>query len=88
MDPTMKQIEIIPGLELDQVLKQLTNGDIVLTRGGHAVALLSEFDDDEMYWRSREQDPEFIASLKKGREEVAQGETSSLEDVKKQLGIE
>lgn len=84
----MKQIELTPGLELDKVLQQIKDEDIVLTRQGHAVALLSDFDDDELYWYAREQDPEFQASLKKAREQTAQGQYVALEDLKKQLGIE
>jgi hypothetical protein len=60
----MKQIELIPGMDFDQVLQQVKDEDVVLTRNGHAIALLSDFDDDELYWHQREQDPEFIASLK------------------------
>ena len=84
----MKQVEITPGLDLDNVLRQIREGNVVLTRQGHAVALLSEFDDDDLYWYAREHDPSFVASLKKAREQAAKGDTISLEELKKQLGIE
>lgn len=84
----MKQIEVTPGLELDKVLQQTKDEDIVLTRKGHAVALLTGFDDDDLYWYAREQDPEFQASLKMAREQAAQGQAVPLQDLKKQLGIE
>ena len=84
----MKQIEVTPGLEWDKVLQQIKDEDIVLTRQGRAVALLSDFDDDDLYWYGREQDPAFQASLQKAREQAAQGQTVALEDLKKQLGIE
>jgi hypothetical protein len=44
--------------------------------------------DDELFWAERERDPAFIASLKKAREQVAQGKTISHEELKKRLGIE
>ena len=84
----MKQIEVTPGLALHKVLQQIKDEDIVLTCQGHAVALLSEFDDDDLYWYAREQDPEFQASLKVAREQVAQGQALALQDLKNQLGIE
>jgi len=83
----MKQVEITAGMDLEQILQQLKQEEVVLMRHGHAVALVSEFDDDELYWHSREQDPQFQASLKKAREQAAQGKTISLEDLKKKLGL-
>jgi PHD/YefM family antitoxin component YafN of YafNO toxin-antitoxin module len=83
----MKQIELTPGLDLNQVVQEIKTEDIVLMRQGHAIALLSEFDDDDLYWYARERDPEFIASLKRGREQAAKGQTISLEDLKKKLEI-
>src|SRR2546428_7423049 len=65
--PTMKLIELTPDLALEQVIQQAKHEDIVLTRQGHAVALVSEIDDDELYWRTRERDGEFLASLARAR---------------------
>lgn len=84
----MKQIELTPDLPLDRVIQEAQDEDVVLTRQGHAVALLGGFDDDDLYWYAREQDPEFQASLKNAREQAAQGQTVALQDLKKQLGIE
>jgi len=83
----MKQVELTPDLKLETVVQQMNGEDIVLTRQGHAVALLSDFDDDELYWAGRERDPAFVESLRKAREEIARGKTVSHEDLKKQLGI-
>ena len=84
----MKQVELTPDLKLETLVQQIGGEDIVLMRQGHAVALLSDFDDDELYWTERERDPAFIASLKKAREQVAQGKTISHEELKNRLGIE
>jgi len=86
----MKRIEVTPALSLEALLQLLKDedDDVVLTRAGQAVALLSDFDDDEEYWQARENDPEFIASIARARESIAQGKGIPLEDVKKELGIE
>jgi PHD/YefM family antitoxin component YafN of YafNO toxin-antitoxin module len=83
----MKQIELTADLALEQVIQQAQQQDIVLTRQGHAVALISEIDDEDLYWRVREYDPEFLASLVRARAQVAQGQVVSHEDLKRQLGI-
>jgi hypothetical protein len=84
----MKEVELTPDLNLETLVKELNGEEVVLLRDGHAVALLSELDDDERYWHQRERDPAFIASIAKAREQVARGQTVTLEDVKKRLGIE
>ena len=84
----MKQIEVAPSLKWEEVLQQIKSEDIVLTCDGHAVALLREFDDDDLYWYAREHDPKFLASIARAREQVAQGKTISHEELKRELGIE
>jgi len=84
----MTQVEITPGLDVEKIIKQAQAGDVVLMRAGHAVALLSDFDDEDLYWYGRERDPQFLASLAKAREQVANGQTVSHEELKKQLGID
>lgn len=83
----MKQVELTPDLPLDRLLQQAQDEDIVIMRQGHAVALLSEFDDDELYWYARERDPGFVSSIAKARTDVAAGRTTSHEDLKRQLGL-
>jgi PHD/YefM family antitoxin component YafN of YafNO toxin-antitoxin module len=82
----MKQVEVTP--ELEKILAQARQEDVVFTRQGHAVALLSEFDDEELYWYARERDPEFLASLAKARTQVQQAQTIQHNELKRQLGIE
>ena len=84
----MKQVEVTPELQWDKVLEQAKTEDVVLTRQGHAVALVSDFDDADLDWYSREQEPGFLASLRRARDEVRQGKTVSHEELKRQLGIE
>ncbi len=83
----MKQIELTPDLVIDQILQQAQQEDIVLMRQGHAVALISEIDDEDLYWYARERDPEFLASLGRARDQVRQGQTISHEDLKRELGL-
>ncbi len=84
----MKEIEIQPGLKLEDILQQVKQEDLVLTENGHAVALLSEMDDDELYWYRREHDPAFIASIAAARQHVAQGRAVKLDDLVRELDIE
>ena len=84
----MKLIELTAGLDIETVLGSIKDEDVALTRNGHAVALLSDFDDEELYWRKWEQDPEFIASIKTAREQIVRGEGIPLANVKRELGIE
>jgi hypothetical protein len=83
----MKQIELTPDLVIDQILQQAQQEDIVLMRQGHAVALIREIDDEDLYWYDRERDPEFLASLGRARDQVRQGQTVSHEDLKRELGL-
>lgn len=84
----MKKIDVQSGVGLEDILREAKKEDVVLTQNGHAVALLTDFDDEEMYWYGRERDPEFIASIARAREQAAKGETVTHEDLKRQLGIE
>ena len=84
----MKRIDIQADAKLEDVLQEAKKEDVVLMRNGHAVALLTDFDDEEMYWYARERDPEFIASIARAREQAGKGETVTHEDLKGQLGIE
>lgn len=84
----MKQIELTADLDLKQVLQQAQQDDVVLTRKGQALALISEIDDEELYWYARERDPEFLASLERGRSQVKQGQVTRHEELKRHLGID
>ena len=84
----MKKIDVASPLKVGELLAQLKDEDVVLMEAGHAVALLSEFDDDDLEWYNREQSPEFVESIARAREQTAQGQTTKHEDLKRELGIE
>jgi len=84
----MKQVEIQPGAKLEDIIPQMNGEDLVLTKGGHAVALLSQFDDDDLYWYGRERDPAFIDSIARARQQIADKKTIRHDELKRQLGIE
>lgn len=60
---------------------------VVLVEGGRPVALVTRLDEDDLDWLEQELDPAFIASLAQAREQVKDGRTKSLTDVKAELGI-
>jgi PHD/YefM family antitoxin component YafN of YafNO toxin-antitoxin module len=84
----MKQVEVAPTLKWEEILQQLKNEDVVLTHAGHAVALVSDFDDDDLEWYEREHDPAFLESISRARAQVAEGKTVKHDDLKRQFGIE
>lgn len=83
----MKQIELSKDVKLEELVKRVPREDIVLTAGGRVVALLSEFDEDDLQWYQHERDPAFIESLFEAREQAEQGEKTSLTELKRELGI-
>lgn len=83
----MKQIEVTKGLAIDSVLKEAKHEAVILTRRGRAVALVSELNDEELYWYAREKDPAFITSVKRARKQVQQGKTVRHDDLKRRLGL-
>jgi hypothetical protein len=62
-----------------------SDDDVLLIEGGHAVALVQPFDDDDLEWYSRERDPAFIESIQRAREQVAAGQTVSHDDLMSKL---
>jgi len=84
----MRHVDVTPELKMETILLQMKGEDVVLKWQGRAVALLSEFDDDELYWYQREHDPEFVASIAEARKQAAEGRTFPHDELKKRLGIE
>jgi len=84
----MIRIEVTPTLKWEDIYERLKEDEVIVMRDGQAIALVSDVDADELYWRKREQDPEFIASIARAREQFARGESISHEDLKKELEIE
>ncbi len=83
----MKLIEVGPNASLDAILRDLDE-DVLITRQGKPVALIREFDEDDLLWYARENDPKFLDSIAKARGQVTRGEVTSHGDLKRQLGIE
>lgn len=70
------------------IVRQAEQEDVILVRDGHAVALVTPFDDDDLEWYAREHDPAFLASIARARQQVAEQGTMSHQDLKRGLGIE
>jgi hypothetical protein len=71
-----------------EILQEAEQEDIVLMRDGHAVALVTPFDDDDLHWYARERDPAFLESIARARQQIADHQTTSHEDLKRQLGLQ
>jgi antitoxin YefM len=84
----MKTVTIKENATADELLKQGTEEEVLVLRNGHPVALLTPFDDDDLEWYIRERDPAFIESIARARKQIAEGDTVSLEELKREFGIE
>jgi antitoxin (DNA-binding transcriptional repressor) of toxin-antitoxin stability system len=85
----MKTISLNDRLSLDDVLRDVARDEeIVILRDGHAVALLTPFDDDDVEWYARERAPAFLDSIARARQQVADGKVVGHDELKRQLGIE
>ncbi|HEX4052767.1 MAG TPA: hypothetical protein VHX86_00745 [Tepidisphaeraceae bacterium] len=84
----MKTITLKENFTADELLKQAGDEEVVVMRNGHPVALLAPFDDDDLSWYVRERDPAFIESIARAREQISGGDTISIEDLKRELGME
>jgi hypothetical protein len=79
----MKTLTITDKSPIRNVLDAGLEEDVVLVRDGHAVALLTPFDDDDAEWYARERDPAFLESIRRAREQAKRGETVSEKDLDK-----
>ena len=84
----MKTITLDDNLSVKDLLDQGCEEDVVIILGGHAIALLSPFDDDDAEWYAREHDVAFLESLKRARQQVTDRDTVSMEELKRELGID
>ncbi len=83
----MKTIALTEKTALDEIMRQAEKEELLLTRDGHAVALVTPFDDEDLEWYAREHDPEFLTSIAKARQQVADGKATTHADVKIRLGL-
>ena len=70
------------------IVRQAEHEEVILMRDGHAVALVTPFDDDDLEWYAREHDPAFLASIARAREQVADQRTTSHQDLVRELGLD
>jgi antitoxin (DNA-binding transcriptional repressor) of toxin-antitoxin stability system len=83
----MKTLNCTGETSCDDVVRTAAGEDVVLLRDGRAVALVIPFDDDDLEWYARERDPAFLASIVRARQQVRQGQTVSLEQLRRELGL-
>lgn len=84
----MKTIDLKERPELEEAVRELENGSAVLLRDGHAVAMVSPVDDDDLEWLALETSPEFIESIAHARQQAREGKVISHEQLMKELGID
>jgi PHD/YefM family antitoxin component YafN of YafNO toxin-antitoxin module len=72
----------------EDVLREAGQEDVLVMRDGHAVVLMTPFDDDDLAWYARERDPAFLESLARARRQVEQGQTVNHETLKRELGLD
>ncbi len=84
----MKTIDLRERPELEPVVRELSNDSTVLVRDGHAVAMVSPLDDDDLDWLALETSPAFIESIACARQQAREGKVISHEQLMKELGLE
>ncbi len=84
----MKTVAWTEATSWDEVLRQAGQEDVLVFRDGHPVVLMTPLDDDDLVWYAREHDPAFLASLAEARRQVAEGNTVSHSDLKKEFGLD
>ena len=72
----------------EDLVQSAEHEDVVLMRDGHAVALVTTFDDDDLEWYAAERAPAFLASIARSRQQVQQGHTRSHQELKQELGVD
>ena len=72
----------------EELVQSAEHEDVVLMRDGHAVALVTTFDDDDLEWYAVERAPAFLASIARARQQVRQGHTRSHQELKQELGVD
>jgi hypothetical protein len=83
----MKTITWTNNTAWEEAMRQAEQGEVLVMRGGHAVALLMPFDDDDLQWYGRERDPQFLASLAQARSQVQESQTIGHDALKNELGL-
>ncbi len=83
----MKTVTWTDNTVWEDAIRDAESEEVLVMRGGHAVALLIPFDDDDLQWFAQERDPEFVASLAEARRQVQGGRTIPHGVLKSELGL-
>jgi antitoxin (DNA-binding transcriptional repressor) of toxin-antitoxin stability system len=83
----MKTVTWTDNTAWEEAIREAEREEVVVMRGGHAVALLIPFNDDDLEWYAKERDPQFIASLADARRQVRDGWTIRHDHLKSELGF-
>lgn len=83
----MRTVTLTETTQLADVLPTAASDGVVLMRDGHAVALVVPLDDETLVY-VRDQEPDFVAAITRGREQIARGEFVSHEQLMRELEAE
>jgi hypothetical protein len=83
----MKTVTWTDNTSWEEAIQEAEREEVLVMRGGHAVALVVPFDDDDLQWYGQERDPHFIASLAEARGQVREGRTVAHNDLRRELGL-
>ena len=84
----MKTVTWTENTSCADIVRQAEHEEVILMRDGHAVALVTPFDDDDLEWYAHEHHPAFLASIARAREQVAEQRTTSHQDLVRELGLD
>ena len=84
----MKTVTWTDEIALEELMRQAQHEEVLVMRDGHAVALVTPFDDEDLAWYARERDPAFLASLAAARQQIRQGSSLGHSELKQTLGID
>ena len=84
----MKEIELSgPTPSLSELVRKSQREDVIIVRKGKPLAVIAKFRRPKRGKWPRENDPKFIASIRKAREQYKRGEFKTLEEIRKKYNI-
>jgi len=84
----MKRIEVTQATNsLGEYACELEQEPLVLTKAGHAIAVLLPIDDDDLESLALSLSPKFQAMIERARAEYRNSASLSADDVRRELGI-
>ena len=79
----MKTVTLTTDSSAKEALDQGQSEAVIVLRDGRPMAMVVPFDDDDLEWYARERDPEFLASIDRGREQIRAGHGISHAELKR-----